>query len=67
MPLPTPGAALQDLTAVERQTGDLDQFSDRIDHRFDRGNNLFAISTFDAGKVQLACGRKHWFEKEHSL
>ena len=53
MPLPTSGAQLQNLTAVEEQDRDLDQFSLRLDHRLTAADQLFArFSTFDADEVQ---------------
>lgn len=46
-------AALQNLTAVERQTRQLDQFSGRVDHRIGESDQMFArFSTFDADEVQ---------------
>ena len=35
VPLPTSNAALQNLTSIEQQVKDMDQFSLRLDHRFD--------------------------------
>ncbi len=53
VPMPTSGAALQNLTAIEQQAKDADQFSLRLDHRFDSGDQIFArVSTFDADEVQ---------------
>ncbi|HET9569082.1 MAG TPA: carboxypeptidase-like regulatory domain-containing protein, partial [Vicinamibacterales bacterium] len=53
VPLPTSNAALQNLTSIEQQAKDMDQFSLRLDHRFDSGDQLFArVSTFDADEVQ---------------
>jgi hypothetical protein len=53
VPLPTSSAAQQNLTAIEQQIKDTDQFSLRLDHRFDSGDQLFGrISTFDADEVQ---------------
>ncbi len=53
VPLPTSNAALQNLTSIEQQVKDMDQFSLRVDHRFDSGDQLFArVSTFDADEVQ---------------
>src|SRR5689334_17789279 len=37
VPLPTSNAALQNLTSIEQQDKDMDQFSLRVDHRFDSG------------------------------
>jgi len=53
VPLPTSAAVLQNLTAVEESTRDLDQFSVRVDHRLTDADQLFArFSTFDADEVQ---------------
>jgi hypothetical protein len=53
VPTPTSAAALQNLTAIERQDKDVDQLSLRVDHRFGSGDQLFArLSTFDANEVQ---------------
>jgi hypothetical protein len=53
VPLPTSAAALQNLTSIEQQDKDMDQFSLRLDHRFDSGHQIFArVSTFDADEVQ---------------
>jgi Carboxypeptidase regulatory-like domain/TonB dependent receptor len=53
VPLPTSGAALQNLNSVEASTRDLDQFSARIDHRLTNNDNVFArFSTFDADESQ---------------
>jgi len=53
VPLPTSDAALQNLTAIERQVKDVDQVSLRFDHRFGSGDHLFArASTFDANEIQ---------------
>jgi hypothetical protein len=53
VPTPTSGATLQNLTAVEQQIKDADQFSLRVDHRFGSGDQVFArVSTFDANEVQ---------------
>ena len=53
VPTPTSDAALQNLTAIEPQVKDADQFSLRLDHRFGSGDQLFArLSTFDANEVQ---------------
>ncbi|HEU4693021.1 MAG TPA: hypothetical protein VFS23_31880, partial [Vicinamibacterales bacterium] len=53
VPLPTSSTAQQNLTAIEQQIKDVDQFSLRLDHRFDSGDQLFArVSTFDANEIQ---------------
>ena len=53
VPLPTSSAALQNLTAVETQTRNVNQLSIRIDHRVSDDNNLLArFSTFDADEIQ---------------
>jgi len=53
VPLPTSDAALQNLVSVEQQVKDMDQFSVRLDHRFDSGDQILArVSTFDADEVQ---------------
>jgi hypothetical protein len=53
VPLPTSSAALQNLTSIEQQIKDVDQFSLRLDHRFGGGDQVFArFSTFDADEVQ---------------
>jgi carboxypeptidase family protein len=53
VPLPTSGSTLQNLTSIEPQVKDTDQFSLRLDHRFDSGAQLFArVSTFDANEIQ---------------
>jgi hypothetical protein len=53
VPLPTSTAVLQNLTSVEEQDRDLDQFSLRFDHRLSDSAQLFArFSTFDADEVQ---------------
>lgn len=53
VPLPTSGAALQNLTSVEEQDRQIDQFSVRVDHRLSDADNLFArFSTFDAEEIQ---------------
>ena len=50
--LPTSGAALQNLTSVEEQERQLDQFSIRLDHRLTGADQLFArFSTFDADET----------------
>jgi hypothetical protein len=53
VPLPSSSAAQQNLTAIEQQVKDVDQFSVRLDHRFDSGDQLFGrVSTFDANEIQ---------------
>lgn len=53
VPLPTSNGALQNLTSIEQQVKDMDQFSLRLDHRSDSGDQFFArISTFDADELQ---------------
>jgi carboxypeptidase family protein len=53
VPEATSAAVLQNLTAVEEQDRDLDQFSVRFDHRLSNSDQLFArFSTFDADEVQ---------------
>jgi hypothetical protein len=53
VPLPTSSSAQQNLTAIEQQIKDVDQFTLRLDHRFDSGDQLFArVSTFDANEIQ---------------
>ena len=53
VPLPTSGAALQNLTSVEPSTRDLDQFSVRLDHRLTDADQLFGrFSTFNAEELQ---------------
>jgi hypothetical protein len=53
VPLPTSGAALQNLTAVEESTRDLNQFSVRLDHSLTSADQLLArFSTFDADDLQ---------------
>ena len=53
VPLPTSGAAFQNLTSIEASTRELDQFSARIDHRFSDNDQLFGrFSTFDANDLQ---------------
>jgi hypothetical protein len=53
VPVPTSGGELQNLTAVERSTKDVDQVSVRIDHRWRDASQLFArFSVFDAREVQ---------------
>ena len=51
--LPTSAAALQNLTSVEEQTRNLEQFSVRIDHRITDADQIFGrFSTFDADELQ---------------
>jgi hypothetical protein len=51
--LPTSGAAFQNLTSVEEQDRQVDQFSVRIDHHFTGSDNVFVrFSTFDADETQ---------------
>ena len=53
VPLPTSGGQTQNLTAVEEQDRDLNQFSVRVDHRLTGSDQLFArFSTFDADETQ---------------
>jgi hypothetical protein len=53
VPRPTSAAALQNLTSVEEQDRQLDQFSIRFDHRLTDVDQLFArFSTFDADERQ---------------
>src|SRR5678816_2207754 len=53
VPLPTSSAPLQNLTSIEHQDRDMDQFSLRLDHRFNSGDQVFArVSTFEATEVQ---------------
>jgi hypothetical protein len=53
VPLPTTGAATQNLTSVEEQDRQLDQFSVRLDHRLTDGDQLLLrFSTFDADETQ---------------
>ncbi|MBI4887419.1 MAG: TonB-dependent receptor [Acidobacteria bacterium] len=50
---PTSPGAVQNLTAVEGQNRDLDQFSARVDHRLSGRDQLLArFSTFDATEIQ---------------
>ena len=50
VPLPTSGAALQNLTAVEESTREVDQFSIRLDHRLtERGSVLRAFQYLRRG------------------
>ena len=53
VPLPTSSAPLQNLTSIDHQDRDMDQFSLRLDHRFNSGDQVFArVSTFEATEVQ---------------
>ena len=53
VPNPTSKDAFQNLTSIGAQVKDTDQISARVDHRFDRGDQLFGrFSTFDADEVQ---------------
>ena len=53
VPLPTTNGELQNLTAVERQTRNVDQFSIRIDHQLSGADQIFGrFSSFDANDVQ---------------
>ncbi len=53
VPLPSSAAALQNLTAAEESTRDLDQFSVRLDHRLTQADQVLArFSTFDATDLQ---------------
>jgi hypothetical protein len=53
VPLPNSSTAQQNLTGIERQVKDVDQFSVRLDHRFASGDQLFGrVSTFDADEIQ---------------
>jgi hypothetical protein len=53
VPLSTSGGQTQNLTAVEEQGRDLNQFSVRVDHRLTASDQLFArFSTFDADETQ---------------
>ena len=53
VPMPTTGAAVQNLTAVEEQDRQLDQISLRLDHRLTDADTLFArFSTFNAEERQ---------------
>ena len=53
VPSPTSGEGPQNLTAVEEEDRDLDQFSIRLDHQFRPSDNLLArFSSFDAEEVQ---------------
>jgi hypothetical protein len=60
VPVPTTTAATQNLTAVEEQDRDLNQFSVRLDHALTGSDRLFArFSTFDADETQ-PFGRVTW-------
>ncbi|HEY6360019.1 MAG TPA: carboxypeptidase-like regulatory domain-containing protein, partial [Vicinamibacterales bacterium] len=51
--LPTSGAQVQNLTSIEEQDRELDQFSVRLDHTLGNADQLFArFSTFDAEETQ---------------
>ena len=53
VPLPTAPGELQNLTAVEPQARDVDQFSLRIDHRLSDADRVFGrFSSFDATERQ---------------
>lgn len=53
VPLPTSTDAVQNLTSVEKQVRDIDQFSIRIDRRLTADDQVFVrFSTFDADDVQ---------------
>ena len=53
VPLPTADAPIQNLTAVERQERQVDQFSLRLDHRLSHSDNVFVrFSSFDADEQQ---------------
>jgi hypothetical protein len=53
VPLPTSDTGAQNLTAVEEQDRDLDQFSLRLDHQLTDADSLLArFSTFDAAETQ---------------
>jgi hypothetical protein len=53
IPLPTGDARFQNLTSVEKNIKDLDQFSVRLDQRLSSRDQLFArVSTFDAAETQ---------------
>ena len=53
VPLPTSTAELQNLTAVEESTRELDQVSVRFDDRLSDADQLFArFSTFDGTELQ---------------
>ena len=53
VPAPTSGGQTQNLTAIEEQDRDLNQFSVRVDHQLTATDQLFArFSTFDADETQ---------------
>jgi hypothetical protein len=53
IPLPSSGAAQQNLTSVEEQNRDADQISVRVDHRLGDADQIFVrFSTFDAEELQ---------------
>jgi hypothetical protein len=53
VPPPTSTTSTQNLTAVEEQDRDLNQFSLRLDHQLTASDQLFArFSTFDANETQ---------------
>ena len=53
VPAPTSGGQTQNLTAIEEQDRDLNQFSVRVDHQLTASDQLFArFSTFDADELQ---------------
>jgi hypothetical protein len=53
VPAATSGGQTQNLTAVEEQDRDLNQFSVRVDHQLTPSDQLFArFSTFDADEAQ---------------
>jgi Carboxypeptidase regulatory-like domain len=53
VPAPTSGGQTQNLTAVEEQDRNLNQFSVRVDHQLTASDQLFArFSTFDADEQQ---------------
>jgi hypothetical protein len=53
VPLPTSSANLQNLTSVEEQNRDLNQFSLRLDHQLRAADHLLVrFSTFDADETQ---------------
>ena len=53
LPEPTAAGSVRNLTSVEREIRNLNQFSVRLDHRFTDSDNFFArFSTFDADETQ---------------
>ena len=53
VPLPTSDAGLQNLTSIEEQNKDVNQFSLRLDHRLTSNNQIFGrYSSFDADEGQ---------------